>query len=110
MKTKVLVITALATAVCASALWSQGGGRFGGPGGPGGPGMMIGAAMAVIPPPAFVVTRFAVDLQLTEGQAANLTEAMNKGDAAILPLQQRAAKAVQALRAAWLLKTSMQTK
>ena len=107
MKTRLLVVAALATLVCASTVMSQGGGRQsggrqGGPGGSGGSGAMSCPAMAVAPPQAAMLERFSESLELTDEQTTQLTEVMTKGDKTARTLQEKAVKATKALKTALL--------
>ena len=64
--------------------------------------MMSCPAMAVRPPSAFMVDRLAATLGLTKDQTAQLKKITADNDKKISALQQTAAKATQALRAAVL--------
>ena len=101
MKTRVLMVVALMAAVCASAVWSQGGPRPGRQGRPGGPGMLSTAA-AIMPPQAGMFDHLSETLQLTDDQAAKLKAAGAQNEATIRPLAQKAAEATQAVHAAVL--------
>jgi len=103
MKRTLLVTTALATAIFATAAWGQATGRQGrpGPGGPGGPGMSC-PAMAVTPPQSAMLERMADQLQLTDEQSTKLNEVITKNQQTMTTLSQKAAEATKALRTAVL--------
>lgn len=94
MKRTVLIVVMLAV-VCATAAWSQGPPRGGGP-------RMGCAAMAVMPPQAAMLDGLAKQIALTADQAAALKTILTASDAAIPPLVQAAAEKSKTLRTAVL--------
>lgn len=118
MKTRVLVLIVIASALCVSTAFAQGGqgrsgrgGRgegLGGPGGPGGPGggmrpaMMSCPAMAVMPPQSAMIDRLSQSLSLTDEQVQSLKNVTAESEKTTKTLQQKAATASQALKAALL--------
>lgn len=101
MKTTVLVAAALAAAICATTVWSQGIRVADQPRHVGGMRMAC-PAMAVMPYRGRMIDSMAHGLKLTPDQVAKLKKAAASSDKTLQPLRQEAAKLSQALRAAVL--------
>ena len=101
MKKTALIAAALALAICATAVWSQGIPGADRPRRMGGF-MMSSPAMAVMPPRAEMIDRMGEGLKLKPDQVTKLKKAAAAGDKALQPLREEAAKVSQSLRAAVL--------